>query len=90
VHPDAVVGGKGSVETRWGTHFLNVGALTRHHTGLPNPPKSWRLTLEEGSDRLRVECYLHTDEFLPLGWYAPATRELILPRPFQRNPGGGA
>ncbi len=87
-HPDAAAGGKGHIETRWGTHFINVAALTRHHIcrQYPNPPKSRLLTFTDGGDELRVRCYMHTDEFLPRGWYAPAERRLRLPKPFRLSP----
>ena len=81
-HPDATDGGKSHIETRWGTHFVNAGALTRHH--VRNAPKSRLLTFAEGSDEVRVRCYMHTDEFVPAGWYKPAERVLKLPRPFAR------
>ncbi len=85
-HPDATDGGKSHIETKWGTHFINVGALTRHHINPqhPNPPKSRLLTFREGSPHVQVQCYMHTDEFLPRGWYPAAERCLTLDRPFQR------
>ena len=86
-HPDATDGGKSHLAARWGTHFINVGALTRHHINpqYPNPPKSRVLTFTPGSDRLRVRCYLHTGEFLPKGWYDQAERVVDLPRAFEWN-----
>jgi hypothetical protein len=83
-HPDARDGGKSHIETRWGTHFINAGALTRHHVNAqhPNPPKSRLLTFTEGSDKVRVQCYMHTGEFLPQGWYKMAERRLTLSRAF--------
>jgi hypothetical protein len=85
-HPDAIDGGKSHIETRWGTHFMNAGALTRFHVNPrhTNPPKSRLLSFAEGSDEIRVRCYMHTDEFLPKGWYDGAERVLKLPRPFER------
>ena len=32
------------------------------------------LTFTEGSDLVRVQCYLHTSEYAPQGWYSPAER----------------
>ncbi|HOT37749.1 MAG TPA: hypothetical protein PLT86_13895 [Candidatus Latescibacteria bacterium] len=77
-HPDATDGGKTHIETKWGTHFVNCGALTRYHNNVrhQNPPKSRLFTFKEGSDEVRVRCYLHTDEFLPQGWYGRAERRL--------------
>ena len=81
-HPDDTYGGKSHIETKWGgTHFINVACLSRYH-GPANVPKSRLLTFEEGSDQVRVQCYMHSDEFLPEGWYAAAERVLKLTRPF--------
>ena len=46
-------------------------------------PKSRLLTFVEGSDEVLVQCYMHTDEFLPQGWYGAAERVLKLTRPFR-------
>ncbi|OPZ20948.1 MAG: hypothetical protein BWZ10_00576 [candidate division BRC1 bacterium ADurb.BinA364] len=83
-HPDAMDGGKSHIETRWGTHFINVGSLTRCHGTLPNPPKSRLFTFTEGSRAVRIQCYMHTGEFLPQGWLGRAERVLALPRTFRR------
>ncbi|MFW6457767.1 MAG: metallophosphoesterase [Planctomycetota bacterium] len=80
-HPDDTCGGKSHVETRWGTHFINCACLSRYH-GRTNVPKSRHLTFKEGSDEVRVRCYMHTDEFLPEGWYDEAERTLSLQQPF--------
>ncbi len=83
-HPDDTHGGKSHIETRWGTHFINAACLTRYHGGrLPSVPKSRLLTFTPGSRDLRVQCYMHTDEFLPQGWYDKAERTLKLSRPFE-------
>lgn len=82
-HPDDTYGGKSHVETKWGTHFVNAACLSRWH-GKTNVPKSRLLTFREGSPEVRVRCYMHTSEFLPQGWYAPAERTLRLARPFRR------
>lgn len=81
-HPDDTYGGKSHIETKWGgTHFCNVACLSRHH-GPENVPKSRLFEFVEGSDQVRVRCYMHTDEFLPQGWYDKAERVLRLNRPF--------
>ena len=83
-HPDDTYGGKSHIETKWGTHFINAACLTRYHgTTIPNVPKSRLLTFTEGSDQLRVQCYMHTNEFLPQGWYDKAERVLQLSHPFR-------
>ena len=35
-------------------------------------------------DEVRVQCYLHTSQYAPQGWYAKAERRLKLPTPFRR------
>ncbi len=82
-HPDDTCGGKSHIERRWGTWFVNASCLSRHHGSL-NVPKSRLLTFTEGSAVVRVQCYMHTSEFLPQGWYAGAERSLVLNRPFHR------
>jgi hypothetical protein len=80
-HPDDTAGGRSHVESRWGAHFINASALTRHHAG--KVPMSRVLTLTPGSDRLRVRCYLHTDDHAARGFYPAAERTLRLSRPFR-------
>lgn len=89
-YPDDTTGGKSHIQTRWGVHFANVCALTRHHV---NPhvrrragagvPMSRLLTFTPGSDELRIRCYLHTSDYAPRGWYAAAERVIKLSRPFR-------
>ncbi|MGC9348876.1 MAG: hypothetical protein ACP5JG_12100 [Anaerolineae bacterium] len=83
-HPDDAYGGKSHVETRWGTHFINAAGLSRYH-GATSVPKSRVLTFRDGSPEVRVRCYMHTDEFLPQGWYDRAERLLTLGRPFRHE-----
>jgi len=80
-NPDDTYGGKSHIETKWGVHFLNVCALTAHHVPT-SIPMSRLLTFEEGNDEVRVQCYLHTSQWAPQGWYFPAERTLRLARPF--------
>jgi hypothetical protein len=84
-HPDDTCGGKSHVETRWQTHFVNVACLTRYHVNVDGPAsaaKSRVLTFREGSRHVDVQCYMHTGEFLPQGWYDKAARVLKLSKPF--------
>lgn len=83
-HPDDQTGGRSHVERKWGVSFINTAALTRYHGG--KVPMSRLLTFVEGRDRVRVQCYLHTSEHAPQGWYAPAERTIELGKPF-RAPG---
>ncbi len=84
-HPDDTYGGKSHVETKWGTHFINCAAVTRHHCCQCHPgvPMSRVFSFTEGSDRVRIRCYLHTDHFAAPGWYQPAERTVTLRRPFR-------
>ncbi len=82
-HPDDTYGGKAHVETKWGgpTHFINAASLTRFH-GAMSVPKSRLFTFTSGQAEVRVQCYMHTSEFLPQGWYDKAERTLTLSRRF--------
>jgi len=91
-NPDDTCGGKSHIETKWGTHFMNACALTLYHgtghdkDGHDHPgrvPMSRLFTLEEGSNMVRVQCYLHTSGFGKQGWYPRAERRLALSQPFQ-------
>ena len=79
-NPDDRKGGRSHVERRWGCNFVNAAALSRYH-GRTNVPMSRLLTFEDGSADVRVQCYLHTSEYAPPGWYAPAERTIRLNRP---------
>ena len=79
-HPDDRTGGRSHVERRWGVTFVNCAALSRHH-GRTNVPMSRLFTFAEGSAEVRVQCYLHTADYAPQGWYAPAERTVDLGRP---------
>jgi hypothetical protein len=82
-HPDDQTGGRSHVERRWGANFVNVAALTRYHVALHSVPMSRLLTFSEGSDKVKVQCYLHTSQFAPQGWYGPAERIMPLSKPFR-------
>jgi hypothetical protein len=84
-HPDDRFGGKSHIENRWGVTFANVSALTRYHAVTKRPlfPLSRILTFAEGRRDLRIQCYLHTNDYAPQGWYAPAERAVPLRVPFR-------
>jgi len=87
-NPDDTYGGKSHVEPRWGTTFINVASLTKHHGPPQNGvPRSWLLTFTEGSDEVRAQCYLHSDDYAPQGWYDKVASTIKLPAPF-RMPAG--
>ncbi|MFO7907814.1 MAG: metallophosphoesterase [Pirellulaceae bacterium] len=79
--PDAVVSGRTHMERKWDVNFLNCCALTKYHGG--RAPMSRLLTFVDGSDKVQVECYLHTSDFAPKGWYHPASGTLRLSKPFE-------
>ncbi|OLO99633.1 hypothetical protein BVU76_24740 [Mycolicibacterium porcinum] len=82
-NPDDSYGGKTHIEQAWGgTYFMNVASLSRHHMPITTLPISRLLTFRPGSREVRVQCYLHTDQHAPQGWYAPAERTLTLEKPF--------
>ena len=89
------------MEQKWGTWFVNAAALLRRYnptgaipkdgfypytTGTRNVPKSRLLTFTEGSADVLVQCYLHTSDHAPQGWYAPAERTIRLGKPFRLLP----
>jgi len=81
--PDDTYGGRSHIETRWGTTFINVAELTRHHGTPENQvPRSWLLTFTDGSDEVVARCYLHGNEYAPQGWYDKVIRVIKLTRPF--------
>lgn len=82
--PDDNYGGKSLLERKWGVDFLNVSALTQYHNGRQtSAPMSRLLTFQPGSDEVRVQCWLHTAAYAPLGWYGKAEKVLRLGRAFQ-------
>ena len=84
-HPDDRTGGRSHIERKWEANFINVAALTRHHARRTTVPMSRLLTFTEGSNEVRVQCYLHTSDYAPQGWYAPVERVLRLGKPFQSD-----
>ena len=82
-HPDDRRGGRSHVERRWGVNFINAAALARYHARKTTLPMSRLLTFRVGSDQVRVQCYLHTSQHAPQGWYAPAERTIRIGKPFQ-------
>lgn len=83
-HPDDNHGGKTHIERKWGSWFINAACLSRYH-GSTNVPMSRLLTFREKSREVVAQCYMHTDEFLPQGWYKKAERRLKLSRDFSLN-----
>ncbi len=71
--PDDNFGGRSHIETKWGVTFMNVAIVGRI---------SRLLTFTPGSRNVKVQCYLHTDQYAPRGWYRRAERTIILNKPF--------
>jgi len=82
-HPDDRKGGRSHVERKWGVNFINCAALTRYHGAKVSMPMSRLLTFTPGSDTVRVQCYLHTAQFAPQGWYRKVERTIRLRKPFE-------
>jgi hypothetical protein len=82
-YPDDRFGGRGHVECKWSTNFVNCAQLSKYHSFVTCPPMSRHFTFTSGSRLARVRCYLHDDSHAPQGWYAPAERVLELNRPFR-------
>lgn len=49
---------------------------------LTTMPMSRLLTFTPSSRELRVQCYLHTSQHAPQGWYPKAEKTVTLNRPF--------
>ncbi|WP_246216586.1 metallophosphoesterase [Mycobacterium botniense] len=82
-NPGDAYGGKTHIEQRWGTWFINAASLSRYHAPLTTLPMSRLLTFTPGSPGVRVQCYLHTSQYAPQGWYPKAEKTIILDRPFR-------
>lgn len=82
-HPDDRHGGRSHIERKWDVSFINCAALARHHAGRTTLPMSRLLTFTAGSDEVRVQCYLHTSDYAPQGWYGRAERVIKLGKAFQ-------
>lgn len=81
-HPDDTYGGKSHIEQKWGVWFVNTSSLSRYHAHLTTLPMSRVWTIE--GDEARVQCYLHTDQHAPRGFYNKAERRLKLAKTFRR------
>ena len=83
-NPDDCHGGKSHVETRYGgVTFVNVSALTRHFVHLHAMPHSRLFSFEDGSDRVVIDCYMHSDEYREQGFYREKQSRIQLTKPFQ-------
>ncbi len=85
ISPARETGGRKYLERKWGVNFINVAALSRYHNPLIVPPSSRLLTFTEGSDQVKVQYYLHTNDFYYQGWYADAEMTITISKPFYFN-----
>jgi hypothetical protein len=81
-NPEDRKGGRSHIERKWDVNFVNVSALSRYHARKTTLPMSRLMTFTEGSDEVLIQCYLHTSQFAPQGWYAKAERRVRLGKPF--------
>ena len=56
-NPQDTFNGRGLVEEQWGVTFMQVSALTHHHSG--RTPMSWLMNFSENSDTLQLKNYIH-------------------------------
>jgi hypothetical protein len=81
--PDDTYGGKSHIERLWGTTFMNVAGLTRYMGSAENCiPRSWLLTFSNGSDQATAQCFLHSSDYAPQGWYNKFDRVIKFSKPF--------
>ena len=48
-------------------------------------PHSRLMTFSDGSDQMDIECYMHTDEYKPQGFYHEKKRHVQWSKPFRRG-----
>ena len=82
-NPDDHFNGRAHIERKWDVNFVNCCALTRWHGAERSHPMSRLFTFVDGSNEVRVQCYLHDNSYTAQGWYARAERTIKLGRPFQ-------
>ncbi|QIV79648.1 metallophosphoesterase family protein [Mycolicibacterium frederiksbergense] len=82
-NPDDSYGGKTHIEQCYGgTYFMNAASLSKHHMPITTLPISRLLTFTPGSSEVQAQCYLHTSDYAPQGWYEKAYKTLNLNKPF--------
>ena len=82
-HPDDTKGGRSHVERKWDVNFVNCANLSRYHGAGVSKPMSRLMTFTDGSDQVRIQCYLHTDDYKAQGWYKKAERTVKIGKPFK-------
>ena len=82
-NPDDTYGGRSHIEKKWGVQFINCCALSKHHAGITTVPMSRLLTFNPDSEKVSVQCYLHTNQHAKAGWYGKAEKTISLNKKFQ-------
>ena len=82
--PDDSKNGRRHIMKKWGTWFVNCAALCKHHGGDHSTPLSRLITLRHGQREVRVQCYLHSNDFAAQGWYPTAEQKIVLDTSFVR------
>jgi hypothetical protein len=82
-HPDDTKGGRSHVERKWDVNFVNCAAISKYHASRTTVPMSRLFTFTEGSQKVRVQCYLHTSDHAKQGWYAKSERTFEIGKAFQ-------
>lgn len=83
-NPDDNFNGRTHIERKWGATFINCCALSCFHVMSRSRPMSRLLTFTEESADVRVQCYLHTSQHAPQGWYSKAEKTITMGKPFRR------
>lgn len=81
--PDDRYGGKTHVEREWDVTFVNVAPLTKYHVQRKAYPMSRLFTFHPDRALADLRCYLHTDDFTPIGWYEDGYRRVPLRHRFE-------
>jgi hypothetical protein len=57
--------------------------ISKYHASRTTVPMSRLFTFTEGSQKVRVQCYLHTSDHAKQGWHAKAERTFEIGKAFQ-------
>ena len=85
-HPDDRFGDKSLIEKRWNITFANCAAMTRYHGNKLLYPMTRLFSFQKNSNKVKIQCYLHTSHHAPQGWYSTVEREAVLRFPFSDAP----
>ena len=83
INPLRETGQKSYLEQKWGVTFINSAAISRFHNPLIVPPSSRLITFTEGSDKAKVQFYLHSRDVYHPGWFDELETVVQLTKPFK-------